>query len=326
MLNNTNYTMKIVVLDGYALNPGDLSWNELEALGDCVIYDRTAPDQVVARAAEAEIVLTNKTVLTAAHIAQLPQLSYIGVLATGYNVVDIAAAKARQIVVTNIPAYSTPSVGQMVFAHILNIAQQVQHHSEEVHKGRWASNPDFCFWDTPLIELLGKKIGLIGLGQTGYNTARIALGFGMKVWAHTSKSRLQLPPEIKKMEIEQIFKECDIISLHCPLTEENSEFVNAKLLSIMKPTSVLINTGRGGLIHEQDLADALNSDKLYAAGLDVLSTEPPLANNPLLSAKHCYITPHIAWATFAARQRLMNIMTENIRAFQSGKPIHNVAV
>lgn len=318
--------MKIVVLDGYALNPGDLSWSELEALGDCVIYDRTAPDQVVARAAEAEIVLTNKTVLTATHIAQLPQLSYIGVLATGYNVVDIAAAKARQIVVTNIPAYSTPSVGQMVFAHILNIAQQVQHHSEEVHKGRWTNNPDFCFWDSPLIELLGKKIGLIGLGQTGYNTARIALGFGMKVWAHTSKSRLQLPPEIKKMEIEQIFKECDIISLHCPLTEENSEFVNAKLLSIMKPTAVLINTGRGGLINEQDLADALNNDQLYAAGLDVLSTEPPLADNPLLGAKNCYITPHIAWATFAARQRLMNIMTENIRAFQSGKPIHNVAV
>ena len=316
--------MKIVVLDGYTLNPGDLSWDELKTLGDCTIYDRTTPDEVLEHSAGAEILLTNKTVLSAEHIGLLPDLKYIGVLATGYNVVDIPAAKECGIVVTNIPAYSTPSVGQMVFAHILNIAQQVQHHSEEVHKGRWTNNPDFSFWDTPLIELLGKKIGLIGLGQTGYNTARIALGFGMKVWAHTSKSRLQLPPEIKKLEIEQIFKECDIVSLHCPLTEQNREFVNAKLLSTMKPTSILINTGRGGLINEQDLADALNTGTLYAAGLDVLSTEPPRADNPLLTAKNCYITPHIAWATFAARQRLMGILLENIRAYQSGKPVNNV--
>lgn len=316
--------MKIVVLDGYTLNPGDLSWDELNALGECTIYERTAPDEVLERSAGAEILLTNKTVLTAEHINLLPDLKYVGVLATGYNVVDIAAVKERGIVVTNIPAYSTPSVGQMVFAHILNIAQQVQHHSEEVHKGRWTSSPDFCFRDTPLIELLGKKIGLIGLGQTGYNTARIALGFGMKVWAHTSKSRLQLPPEIKKMEIEQIFKECDIISLHCPLTAENQEFVNAELLSLMKPTAILINTGRGGLINEQDLADALNKGKLYAAGVDVLSTEPPRADNPLLTARNCYITPHIAWATFAARQRLMSILIENIQAYQSGKPVNNV--
>ena len=316
--------MKMIVLDGFTLNPGDLSWDELHALGECTIYDRTAPDQVLERSAGAEILLTNKTVLTAGHINQLPNLKYIGVLATGYNVVDIAAAKERGIVVTNIPAYSTPSVGQMVFSHILNIVQQVQHHSEEVHKGRWANSPDFCFWDTPLIELLGKKIGLIGLGQTGYNTARIALGFGMKVWAYSSKSRLQLPPEIKKLEIEQIFKECDIVSLHCPLTEENHEFVNAALLSSMKPTSILINTGRGGLINEQDLADALNAGTLYAAGLDVLSTEPPRADNPLLTARNCYITPHIAWATFAARQRLMAIMVENVKAYQAGKPANNV--
>jgi len=316
--------MRIVVLDGYTLNPGDLSWDEFKTLGDCTIYDRTAPNEVLERAAGAEILLTNKTVLTAEHISLLPDLKYIGVLATGYNVVDIPAAKERGLVVTNIPAYSTPSVGQMVFAHILNIAQQVQHHSEEVHKGRWTNSPDFCFWDTPLIELLGKKIGLIGLGQTGYNTARIALGFGMKVWAHTSKSRLQLPPEIKKLEIEQIFKECDIVSLHCPLTDANREFVNAELLSSMKPTSILINTGRGGLINEQDLADALNTGKLYAAGLDVLSTEPPHADNPLLTAKNCYITPHIAWATLASRQRLMGIMIENIKAYQSGKPVNNV--
>lgn len=316
--------MKIVVLDGYTLNPGDLSWDELNALGECTIYDRTAPEEILKRSAGAEILLTNKTVLTADHIANLPDLKYIGVLATGYNVVDVASAKEHGIVVTNIPAYSTPSVGQMVFSHILNIAQQVQYHSEEVHKGRWVNSKDFCFWDTPLIELLGKKIGLIGLGQTGYNTARIALGFGMKVWAHTSKSRLQLPPEIKKLEIDQIFKECDIVSLHCPLTDDNREFVNAELLSLMKPTAILINTGRGGLINEQDLANALNAGEIYAAGLDVLSTEPPKADNPLLTARNCYITPHIAWATLAARQRLMGILIENIKAFQSGKPVNNV--
>ena len=317
--------MKIVVLDGYTLNPGDLSWDELKTLGECTIFDRTSPDQILERSASAEMLLTYKVELTSELINLLPDLKYIGVLATGYNVVDIAAAKERGIIVTNIPAYSTPSVGQMVFAHILNIAQQVQYHSEEVHKGRWTNSPDFCFWDTTLIELLGKKIGLIGLGQTGYNTARIALGFGMKVWAHTSKSRLQLPPEIKKLEIEQIFKECDIVSLHCPLTDQNREFVNAELLSSMKPTAILINTGRGGLINEQDLADALNSGRLYAAGLDVLSSEPPHADNPLLTAKNCYITPHIAWATLAARQRLMGIMLENIKAYQSGKPVNNVA-
>ena len=313
--------MKIVVLDGYAANPGDLCWEGLKALGECTIYDRTAPEKVLERATGAEAILTNKVVITAEHIAALPQLKYIGVLATGYNIIDIDAARARGIIVTNIPAYSTPSVGQMVFAHILNITQQVQHHSEEVHKGRWTNSPDFCFWDTPLIELLGKKIGLIGLGQTGYNTARIAIGFGMKVWAYTSKSRLQLPPEIKKMELDQIFRECDIVSLHCPLTE----LVNARRLALMKPTAILINTGRGPLVNEQDLADALNEKKIYAAGVDVLSTEPPRADNPLLTARNCYITPHIAWATTAARERLMGIMLENLKAYMAGKPVNNVA-
>ena len=315
--------MKIVVLDGYAANPGDLCWEGLKALGECTIYDRTAPEKVLERATGAEAILTNKVVITAEHIAALPQLKYIGVLATGYNIIDIDAARARGIIVTNIPAYSTPSVGQMVFAHILNITQQVQHHSEEVHKGRWTNSPDF--WDTPLIELLGKKIGLIGLGQTGYNTARIAIGFGMKVWAYTSKSRLQLPPEIKKMELDQIFRECDIVSLHCPLTEQTRELVNARRLALMKPTAILINTGRGPLVNEQDLADALNEKKIYAAGVDVLSTEPPRADNPLLTARNCYITPHIAWATTAARERLMGIMLENLKAYMAGKPVNNVA-
>ena len=295
--------MKIVVLDGFAANPGDLSWEGLKALGECTIYDRTVPEEVLERAAGAEVILTNKVIINADHMAALPELKYIGVLATGYNVVDTAAAKERGIIVTNIPAYSTASVAQMVFAHILNICQQVQHHSEEVHKGRWTNNKDFCFWDTPLIELRDKKIGLVGLG-----------------YALTSKSHFQLPPEIKKMDLDQLFSECDIISLHCPLTPETHELVNARRLALMKPNAILINTGRGPLVNEQDLADALNSGKIYAAGVDVLSSEPPRADNPLLTAKNCYITPHIAWASTEARERLMNIAISNLQAYISGTP------
>ena len=232
--------MKIVVLDGYAANPGDLSWDELKSLGECIVYDRTAPAEVLERAAGADILLTNKVVLDATTIAALPQLKYIGVLATGYNIIDTAAAKERGITVTNIPAYSTPSVAQMVFAHILNITQRVQHYTDEIHKGRWTNSPDFCFWDTPLIELSGKKIGIIGLGQTGYNTARIAIGFGMEVHAYTSKSPFQLPPEIKKTELDELFANCDIISLHCPLTDSTCELVNAARLKQMKPNAILI--------------------------------------------------------------------------------------
>ena len=317
--------MKIVVLDGYAANPGDLSWDELKALGECVIYDRTAPSEVAERLAGAEVALTNKVVITAEHMKALPELKYIGVMATGYNVVDIEAARNRGVVVTNIPAYSTSSVAQMVFAHILNITQNVRHHSDEVHKGRWTNCDDFCFWDYPLIELRDKKIGLIGLGNTGSNTARVAMGFGMKVCAYTSKSHFQLPPEIKKMELDEIFRECDIVSLHCPLNEQTRNMVNAARLATMKPTAILINTGRGPLVNEQDLADALNQGKIYAAGVDVLSTEPPHADNPLLTAKNCYITPHIAWATVAARKRLMAILVENLKCYIAGKPVNNVA-
>lgn len=317
--------MKIVALDGYAANPGDLSWDELKALGECVIYDRTAPEEVLERAADAEVVLTNKVVITADMMAALPQLKYIGVMATGYNIVDIDAARERGIIVTNIPSYSTASVAQMVFAHILNIAQQVQHHSEAVHQGRWTSSKDFCFWDTPLIELRGKKIGIVGLGHTGYTTARIAIGFGMEVYAYTSKSSFQLPPEIKKMELDQLFSECDVISLHCLLTDKTRELVNAARLKLMKPTAILINTGRGQLVNEQDLADALNNGQIYAAGLDVLSQEPPKADNPLLTARNCYITPHIAWASAAARERLMRILLDNLKGYIEGKVINNVA-
>lgn len=317
--------MKIVALDGYAANPGDLSWDELKALGECVIYDRTAPEEVLERAADAEVVLTNKVVITAEMMAALPQLKYIGVMATGYNIVDIDAARERGIIVTNIPSYSTDSVAQMVFAHILNIAQQVQHHSEAVHQGRWTASKDFCFWDTPLIELRGKKLGIVGLGHTGYTTARIAIGFGMEVYAYTSKSSFQLPPEIKKMELDQLFSECDIISLHCLLTDKTRELVNAARLKLMKPTAILINTGRGQLVNEQDLADALNNGQIYAAGLDVLSQEPPKADNPLLTARNCYITPHIAWASAAARERLMGILLDNLKGYIEGKVINNVA-
>lgn len=315
---------KIVVLDGFAANPGDLSWDEMKALAPCEVYDRTQPDEVLLRAQGATMILTNKTVIKRAHIEALPDLQYIGVLATGYNIIDMEAAQERGIVVTNIPAYSTSSVAQMVFAHILNIAQQVKHHSDEVKQGRWTTSRDFCFWDTPLLELREKKIGLVGLGHIGYATARIAIGFGMQVFAYTSKSSFQLPPEIKKRELNALFEECDIISLHCPLNAETRHLVNAQRLALMKPTAMIINTGRGPLIDEQALADALNQNRIYAAGVDVLSSEPPRADNPLLSARNCFITPHIAWATTEARERLMQTAVANVKAFLSGKPENTV--
>ncbi len=316
--------MKIVILDGYAANPGDLSWDEVKALGECTIYDRTLPCDVVPRAEGAEIVLTNKTRIEAHHIAALPQLKYIGVLATGYNIVDTEAARQHGVLVTNIPAYSTNSVAQLVFAHLLNIAQQVQHHSEAVHSGRWSHCSDFCFWDMPLLELHGLKMGIVGLGHTGMATARIALGFGMEVYAYTSKSPLQLQSEIHKMELDQLFCECDVVSLHCPLTPATQGLVNAERLQLMKPTAILINTARGPLVDEEALADALNQGKLAAAGLDVLSQEPPKADNPLLTARNCYLTPHIAWGSTAARQRLMQILVDNIQSFLSGHPVNVV--
>ena len=316
--------MKIVILDGYAANPGDLSWDELKALGECEIYDRTQSSQVLERAAGAEVVLTNKTNLRAEQLAALPQLKYIGVMATGYNVVDTEAARQRGILVSNIPAYSTNSVAQLVFAHLLNIAQQVQHHNEAVHNGRWNQSPDFCFWDMPLLELHGLKMGIVGLGHTGLATARIALGFGMEVYAYTSKSPLQLQAEIHKMELDELFRQCDVISLHCPLTDSTRHLVNAERLATMKPTAILINTARGPLVDEAALAAALNAGTIAAAGVDVLSEEPARADNPLLAAKNCYITPHIAWGSSAARQRLMQILVENVKSYMDGKPINIV--
>lgn len=318
--------MKIVVLDGYGLNPGDLSWKELEALGETIIYDRTYPDDLMARAHGADALITNKTELTAEHISQLPDLKYIGVLATGYNVVDINAAKKRGVVVTNIPAYSTRSVAQMVFAHLLNITQRIGYYACENRNGRWTNKPDFCYWDTPLIELDGKKMGIVGFGNIGQATASIAMALGMSVSVYTSKPQFVLPQGIRKMGLDELFSESDVVSLHCPLTPETENMVNASRLKTMKPTAILINTGRGPLVNEQDLANALNNDVIAAAGLDVLSTEPPSKNNPLLSAKNCFITPHIAWATYEARVRLMNMAVNNLKNFIEGKPINNVAL
>ena len=317
--------MKIVVLDGYGLNPGDLSWNSMEALGDMVVYERTSPDDLLNRAEGADALITNKTIITAEHISMLPHLKYIGVLATGYNVVDINAAIENNIVVTNIPAYSTRSVAQMVFAHLLNITQQVGHYAFKNKNGRWTNNQDFCYWDTPLIELDGKKIGLIGYGNIGQATAAIAVALGMEVCVYTSKPQFMLPQGIQKKELDDLFRECDVISLHCPLTQDTKDIINSTRLAMMKPSAILINTGRGGLVNESDLAYALNNGIIAAAGLDVLSTEPPCADNPLLSAKNCFITPHIAWATYEARVRLMDIAVNNLKSFIDGKPINNVA-
>lgn len=317
--------MNIVVLDGLAANPGDLSWKPLEELGQCTIYDRTAPDQVLARAEGAEAILTNKTVITAQHMQALPCLKYIGVLATGYNVVDIEAARNRGIIVTNIPAYSTASVAQMVFAHLLNITQHVAHYADNNRHGRWSASKDFCYWDTPLVELAGKRIGIVGLGNTGMATARIALAFGMEVVAFTSKQPDQLPQGIRPCTMDELFATSDVVSLHCPLTDATHHLVNDTRLSTMKPTAILINTGRGPLVNEQDLANALKQGTIRAAGLDVLAQEPPQADNPLLALDNCFITPHIAWATAEARTRLLDIAIDNLRHYLAGTPVNNVA-
>ena len=317
--------MKIVVLDGYGLNPGDLSWKGMEALGELTVYDRTSPSELMERSEGAEALITNKTLITAENMEALPDLKYIGVLATGYNVVDIEAAKARGIVVTNIPAYSTSSVAQMVFAHILNITQRVGHYAEENSKGRWTDNADFCYWDTDLVELDGKKMGIVGFGNIGQATARIAQAFGMEVLLYTSREQSALPQGMRKVALDELFAESDVISLHCPLTPDTKEMVNAERLKLMKPGAILVNTGRGPLVNEQDLADALNEGRIAAAGLDVLSVEPANADNPLLGAKNCFITPHIAWATKEARTRLMQIAVQNLKSYQEGYIINNVA-
>lgn len=317
--------MEIRVLDGYCLNPGDLSWNDMAGLGNLKVYDRTSPSELLERAAGAEVLITNKTIISAEAMEALPSLKYIGVLATGYNVVDIEVAKKRGIIVTNIPAYSTDSVAQMVFAHVLNITQRVGLYADLNRQGKWANSIDFCYWDTNLMELHGKSMGIVGYGNIGQATARIALAFGMKVSVCTSKKQSELPEGIQKMELEELFKTSDVVSLHCPLTPTTKEMVNAARLRTMKPTAILINTGRGPLVNEQDLADALNEGIIAGAGVDVLSVEPPTSDNPLLNARNCFITPHIAWATKEARTRLMQIAVANLNGYLTGKIINNVA-
>jgi len=312
--------LKIIVLDGFALNPGDLSWNILRNMGECRIFDRTKPEEVFDRIQDADIIITNKVVIDKLLIDRLPALKYIGVTATGYNVVDVQAASSRNIVVTNIPAYSTESVAQLVFSHILNVANRIELHANSVKEGEWTRNPDFSYWQSPQMELAGKTIGIVGFGRIGRKVAEIALAFGMKVIFQNRSQKADIPEGIVQKNISEVFAESDFVSLNCPLSAENSAFVNQSLLKTMKTTAVLVNTGRGGLINETDLAEALNSGQIAAACLDVLSTEPPLPENPLISARNCFITPHIAWATIEARQRLMNITGDNLNCFLSGSP------
>ena len=312
--------MKIVILDGYSANPGDLSWKELEELGTLTVYDRTKSDETVARAADAEIVLTNKVILNSEVIAQLPRLKYIGVLATGYNVVDIKAAHERGIIVTNVPAYSTESVAQMVFAHLLTVTNRTEHYAIQNRDGRWSSNPDFCYWDFPHMELAGKTFGVVGLGNIGLRVAQIARAFGMKVKAVTSKAQAALPVGIEKVSLEELLASADVLSLHCPLTDSTRHMMNAATLQQMKPSAILINTGRGPLVDDQAVADALAKGTIAAYCADVVTEEPPKPDNPLLQQPNAFITPHIAWASMEARVRLLKVAIDNVSSFLNGKP------
>ena len=316
--------MQIVVLDGYAIDNGDISWDGFEQLGELTIYPRTLPDEVVERAKEAEIVLLNKVALKEETLVQLPRLKYIGVLATGFNVVDIEAAKRLGIVVTNIPGYSTDSVAQMTFAHILNITNQAAHYAHLNREGRWSRQTDFCYVDTPIQELSGKVLGIVGFGNIGCKVAKIAHEFGMNVFAFTSKSTTELPKYIRKTTFEGLLSISDILSLHCPLAPETREMMNEDTLSKMKRGAILINTSRGPLVNEQAVAEALHSGRLAAYGADVMSKEPPAADNPLFACQNAFITPHVAWASVEALNRLIAIALENVRAFIAGNTINVV--
>lgn len=311
--------IRIVVLDGHTLNPGDLSWEGLRSLGKCQIYDRTRPEQVMERATDAEVVLTNKTALSRQAIASLPDLRYIGVLATGFNVVDLAAASERGIPVTNVPGYSTPSVVQMTFALILELTHRVGDHAEGVRQGRWCQSPDFAYWEHPLVELQGLKLGIVGYGSIGRAVATVGRAFGMEIWVAPGPRRPGCG-DAKMVDLDALFRDADVVSLHCPLTSETEGLVNARRLNLMKPTAFLINTGRGPLLVEKDLADALNAGRIAGAGLDVLTKEPPPCDHPLLQARNCFITPHQAWATRAARARLLERVVDNLHCFLAGHP------
>lgn len=312
--------MQIVLLDGYASNPGDLTWEPLEEMGEVTVYDRTQPSEVVERAHDAEIIVTNKVTLTRQTLEQLPNLRLICVLATGYNTIDTLAARDLGITVCNVPAYSTDSVAQMVFALILNMTNRVAHYARQTREGRWSAAPDFCYWDLPVSELAGKTLGIVGLGHIGAKVASIAREFGMDIFAFTSKNSIDLPDYIQKTTLEGLFGVSDILTLHCPLTPDTHELINARTLARMKRGALLVNTGRGPLVNEADVAEALASGQLGGYGADVMCSEPPAADNPLFAQPNAFITPHIAWASVEARQRLLNATFDNIRAFQDGHP------
>ncbi len=315
--------MKIVVLDGYCLNPGDLSWDALGEFGEVVVYDRTTAAEVITRAQGAALVFTNKTPFSAATLEALPELKYIGVLATGYNVVDIAAAAAKGITVTNIPTYGTASVAQFVFALLLELCHNVKLHSDLVRAGEWSRNPDWSFWKSPLVELAGKTMGVIGFGRIGRAVGRIADAMGMRVIA--SDTFQGDPPAYEGFRfatVEEVLAESDVVSLHAPLFPETQGMINARTLRLMKPSAFLINTSRGALVVDQELADGLNAGVIAGAGLDVLTVEPPAETNPLFTARNCLVTPHIAWATHEARGRLMDLAVHNVAAFLNGAPVH----
>lgn len=311
--------MKIVILDAYAANPGDLSWDEFAALGELTVYDRTAPEDVAARIGDAEVVFINKVRLTDEIFAACPNLKLVSILATGYNIVDLAAAKRRGITVCNVPGYSTRAVVQMTFALLLEICQQVGLHSGAVHTGRWQTCPDFCFWDRPLIELDGKTMGIVGYGAIGSAVGTVAQALGMKLLV-TARHEKPVPEGARFVSLPELLAQSDVVSLHCPQTAENARMIDAGALAQMKDGAILINTARGGLLDEQAVADALRSGKLLAAGMDVVSAEPIRADNPLLTAPNCFLTPHIAWAPLETRRRLQAISAENLRAFLAGKP------
>lgn len=311
--------MRLVILDAFTANPGDLSWSGLESLAACTWHDRTPASLVRERAADCELVLTNKTILTGDTIRALPNLRYIGVLATGYNVVNLAAARERGITVTNVPGYSTPSVAQSVFALLLELTNRTGHHAQTVRDGRWSRCEDFCYWDGSLVELCGLTLGIFGYGAIGEAVARIGLALGMRVAAYRRNWIGAPMAGVSTVGREEIFEVSDVLTLHCPLTEDTREMIDASSLAEMKRSAFLINTARGPLVHEADLAAALNRGDLAGAGLDVLSTEPPPPDNPLLTARNCLITPHIAWATRAARARLIEAATDNVRSFLGGR-------
>lgn len=311
--------MKIVILDAYAANPGDLSWDEFAALGELTVYDRTAQEDAAARIGDAEVVFINKVRLTDEIFAACPNLKLVSILATGYNIVDLAAAKRRGITVCNVPGYSTRAVVQMTFALLLEICQQVGLHSGAVHTGRWQTCPDFCFWDRPLIELDGKTMGIVGYGAIGSAVGTVAQALGMKLLV-TARHEKPVPEGARFVSLPELLAQSDVVSLHCPQTAENARMINAGALAQMKDGAILLNTARGGLLDEQAVADALRSGKLLAAGMDVVSAEPIRADNPLLTAPNCFLTPHIAWAPLETRRRLQAISAENLRAFLAGKP------